>query len=169
MGFTMKKLSKQVLAGVFALSLLSTAANAGVKVRADELAQVETVAVVGYSFWRDVEMEGGSPFKMKNEVIELTDTDAEYLMMQEADERVLEALQALGTFIVLPREEVLAKELVSGSAKSDMSEKSSTRGWGDQDNGVSVEVEAGRANPDEFYAGLLSGFMADLNKDLSQK
>ncbi len=256
LGFTMKKLSQQVLAGVFALALLSTAANAGVKVRVDEVAQIETVAVVGYSFWRDVEREEASIFKMKQDVIELTDTDAEYLMMQEADERVLEALQTLGTFTVLPREEVLAnelyqsetkdpeskmalnwyfpkgyqviklkkknavklcealgvdavvliefkhgggskgsswggvysksktvialggeitmfdrngKELISGSAKSDSLEKSSTRGWGDQDNGVSVEVEAGRANPDEFYAGLLSSYMSELNEDLSQK
>jgi len=256
MGYTMKKLSQQVLTGVFALTLLSTAANAGIKVRVDEIAQVETVAVVGYSFYRDVELEEASFTKMKREVIELTDTDAEYLMMQEADERVLEMLHGLGTFTVMPREEVLANEfyqsetkdpekklalnwyfpkgyqviklkkknakalcealgvdavvmiefkhaggtkgsswggvynkskkligldgeitmfdrngteLISGSAKSEKLEKSSTRGWGDQDNGVSVEVEAGRANPDEFYAGLLSGFMADLEKELSHQ
>jgi hypothetical protein len=72
MGFTMKKSLQQVLAGIFALTLLSTAANAGVKFRADEVAQIETVAVVGYSFWRDVEFEDASPFKMKQEVIELT-------------------------------------------------------------------------------------------------
>jgi len=252
----MKKTLQQVLAGIFALTLLSTAANAGVKVRVDEMAQVKTVAVVGYSFYRDVEMQEASFTKMKPEVIELTDTDAEYLMMQEADERVLEMLQGLGTFTVMPREEVLANELyqsetkdpekklalnwyfpkgyqviklkkknakalcealgvdavvliefkhaggsqgsswggvynkskkliglngeitmfdrngtelISGSAKSDKLEKSSTRGWGDQDNGVSVEVEAGRANPDEFYAGLLSGFLADLNNELSHQ
>lgn len=256
MGFTMKKSLQQVLAGVFALTLLSTAAYAGVKVSADEVAQIETVAVVGYSFYRDVELEKASFTKLKREVVELTDTDAEYLMMQEADDRVMEMLQALGTFTVMPREEVLAnefyqaetkdpeskmalnwyfpkgyqviklkkknavklcealgvdavvliefkhaggsqgsswggvynksktlialngeitmfdrngKELISGSAKSEKLEKSSTRGWGDQDNGVSVEVEAGRANPDEFYAGLLSGFMADLNKELSHQ
>ena len=252
----MKKSLQQVLAGMFAVTLLSTAANAGVKVRIDELAQIETVAVVGYSFWRDVEFEEASVFKMKQEVIELTDTDAEYLMMQEADERVLEALQGLGTFTVIPREEVLAnglyqsetkdpeskmalnwyfpkgyqviklkkknamalcealgvdavvliefkhgggskgsswggvyskkttvialggeitmfdrngKELISGSAKSEMMEKDKSRGWGDQDNGVSVEVDAGKANPDEFYPGLLSGFLADLNNDLSDQ
>ena len=256
MGFTMKKLLQQVLAGVFALTLLSTAANAGVKVRADEVAQIETVAVVGYSFWRDVEFEDASLFKMKQEIIELQDTDAEYLMMQEADERVLEALQSLGTFTVIPREEVLAnelyqsetkdpesklalnwyfpkgyqviklkkknavalcealgvdavvliefkhaggtkgsnwggvyskkktiialngeitmfdrtgKELISGSAKSEKLEKGSTRGWGDQDNGISVEVDAGKANPDEFYPGLLSSYLHELNKELSQK
>jgi hypothetical protein len=256
LGFTMKKLSQQVLAGVIALTLLSTAANAGVKVRVDEVAQIETVAVVGYSFWRDVEFEEASLFKMKQEAIELTDTDAEYLMMQEADERVLEALRALGTFTVIPREEVLAnelyqsetkdpesklamnwyfpkgyqviklkkknavalcealgvdavvliefkhgggtkgsswggvyskektltslkgeitmfdrngKELISGSTKSETLEKGSTRGWGNQDNGVSVEVDAGKANPDEFYPGLLSSYMSELNEDLSQK
>jgi len=256
LGFTMKKLSQQVLAGVFALTLLSTAANAGVKVRADELAKIETVAVVGYSFFRDVQFEDASVFKMKQEAIELKDTDAEYIMMQEADDRVLEALQGLGSFSVIPREDVLAnevyqsetkdpesklamnwyfpkgyqviklkkknavalcealgvdavlliefkhaggstgsnwggiynktktkfaldgeitmfdrngKELISGSAKSESMERDSTRGWGNQDYGISVEVEAGSAKPDEFYPGLLNGFMADLNKDLSQQ
>lgn len=252
----MNKLSQQVIAGIFALALLSTAANAGVKVSVDEMAQVETVAVVGYSFHRDVELEEASFTKLTREVIELTDTDAEYLMMQEADERVLEMLQGLGTFTVMPREEVLAnelyqsetkdpeskmalnwyfpkgyqviklkkknakalcealgvdavvliefkhaggtqgsnwggiynkskkliglngeitmfdrngKELISGSAKSEKLEKSSTRGWGSQDNGVSVEVEAGRADADEFYASLLSGFLTDLEKELSHQ
>lgn len=255
-GFTMKKLLQQVFTSVFVLTLLSTAANAGVKVRADEVAQIETVAVVGYSFYRDVEMEKASITKFKRDVIELTDTDAEYLMMQEADDLVLEALQTLGTFTVLPREEVLANEfyqsetkdpekklalnwyfpkgyqviklkkknakalcealgvdavvliefkhaggsqgsswggvynksktlialngeitmfdrngteLISGSAKSEKLEKSSSRGWGDQDSGISVDVEAGRANADEFYAGLLSGFMADLENELSHQ
>ena len=251
----MKKLLQQVLAGVFAITLLSAAANAGVKVRGEEVAKIETVAVVGYSFWRDPQYEEASLFKMKQEIIELKETDAEYIMMQEADERVLEALQSLGTFSVIPREEVLAnelyqsetkdpesklianwyfpkdyrviklkkknavalcealgvdavvliefkhaggtkgstwggvyskkkteialqgeitmfdrngKELISGSTKSEKMEKGSTRGWGDQDNGISVEVEAGSADPDEFYPGLLSSYLDNLNKDLSK-
>ena len=61
------------------------------------------------------------------------------------------------------------KEVISGSVKSEKLEKGSTRGWGDQDNGVSVEVEAGSANPDEFYPGLLSSYLHELNKDLSQE
>ncbi len=113
----MKKSLQQVLTSVFALTLLSTAANAGVKVSADEVAQIETVAVVGYSFYRDVELEKASLSKMKRDVIELTDTDAEYLMMQEADEHVLEMLKGLGTFTVMPREEVLANELYQSETK----------------------------------------------------
>ena len=251
----MNKVLLQVLAGFFAVTLLSTVSVAAVKVRGAEVAQIETVAVVGYSFWRDVQFEEASLFKMKQEVIELQETDAEYIMMQEADERVLEVLQGLGTFSVIPREEVLAnelyqsetkdpesklilnwyfpkdyrviklkkkkavalcealgvdavvliefkhaggtkgsswggvyskkrteialngeitmfdrtgKEVISGSVKSEKLEKGSTRGWGDEDNGISVEVEAGSANPDEFYPGLLSSYLDKLNKDLSQ-
>ena len=113
----MNKVFQQVLAGIFAITLLATAANAAVKVREADVAKIETVAVVGYSFWRDVEFEDASPFKMKQEVIELQDTDAEYIMMQEADDRVLEVLQALGTFTVIPREEVLANELYLSETK----------------------------------------------------
>ena len=249
----MKKLLQQVLAGVFAITLLSAAANAGVKVSDAEMAKIETVAVVGYSFWRDVQYEEASLFKMKQEIIELQETDAEYLMMQEADERVLEALQGLGTFTVTPREEVLANDLyqsetkdpesklianwyfpkdyrviklkkknavalcealgvdavvliefkhsggkkssgfggvytkskteialkgditmfdrtgnevISGSIKSEKLLRESSRGWGDQDSGISVEVDAGTANMDEFYYGLLSSYLEELNKDL---
>ena len=252
----MKKLLQQVLAGIFAITLLSTAANAGVKVRAAEVAQIETVAVVGYSFWRDVEFEDASPFKMKQEVIELQETDAEYIMMQEADERVLEALQALGTFSVIPREEVLAnelyqsetkdpesklalnwyfpkdyqviklkkknavalcealgvdavvliefkhaggtkgtgiggiynktkteialkgeitmfdrsgKEVISGSVKSEKLLRGTSHGWGDQDSGISINTEHDAPNMDEFYPGLLSSYLLELDKNLSQK
>ena len=251
----MKKLLQQVLVGVFAITLLSAAANAGVKVRAAEVAKIETVAVVGYSFWRDPQREEASLFKMKQEIIELKETDAEYIMMQEADERVMEVLQGLGTFSVIPREEVLENELyqsstkdpeskltanwyfpkdyrviklkkknaialcealgvdavvliefkhaggtkgsswggvyskkkteialqgeitmydrtgtevISGSTKSEKLLRESSRGWGDQDSGISVEVDAGTANMDEFYYGLLSSYLDKLNKDLSK-
>lgn len=249
----MKKLLQQVLAGVFAITLLSTAANAGFKVRAAEVAKIETVAVVGYSFWRDVQFEEASLFKMKQEIIELQETDAEYIMMQEADERVLEVLQGLGTFTVIPREAVLANEVyqsetkdpeskltlnwyfpkdyrviklkkknaialcealgvdavvliefkhaggkksssfggvytksrteialkgeitmfdrtgnevISGSTKSEKLLRGTSHGWGDQDNGGAVEIEHDAENMDEFYFGLLSSYLEELNKDL---
>ena len=41
-------------------------------------------------------MEEGSLFNPKAGFVELTEEDPEYLMMQEADEHVLEALQTLG-------------------------------------------------------------------------
>jgi hypothetical protein len=106
----------QVLAIFLAVTALNSAAVAGIKVHGD-VSQIKTVAVVGYSFYRDVEMEVGSPFKPKAGFVELTEEDPEYLMMQEADERVLEVLQALGTFSVMPREDVLANELYQSSTK----------------------------------------------------
>lgn len=112
----MHKLLLPVLAGIFAVTLLSTNASAAVKVEGD-LSQIQTVAVVGYSFYRQVQMEEASPFKLKPEFVELAEDDPEYLMMQVADERVLEALQALGTFSVIPREEVLANEFYQSSTK----------------------------------------------------
>ena len=112
----MHNLLRQILAGVFAVTMLSTNAGAAVKVQGD-LSQLKTVAVVGYSFYRDVQMEKANPFKLKPESAELAEDDPEYLMMQVADERVLEAVQALGTFSVIPREEVLANEFYQSSTK----------------------------------------------------
>ena len=252
----MKNLLQQVLAGIFAITLLATTANAGFKVRAADMAEIETVAVVGYSFWREVQMEEASITKFKREVIELKDTDAEYLMMQEADDRVMEMLQGLGSFAVLPREEVLAnelyqsetkdpesklalnwyfpkdyqviklkkknavalcealgvdavvliefkhaggtkgsgiggiynktkteialkgeitmfdrsgKEVISGSVKSEKLLRGTSQGWGDQENGISINTEQDAPNMDEFYPGLLSSYLLELDKNLSQK
>lgn len=106
----------QFLLVVLAVTAFNHAAVAGVKVQGD-LSQIQTVAVVGYSFYRDVQMEVGNPFKPKAGFVELTEEDPEYLMMQEADERVLEALQALGTFSVMPREDVLANDYYQSSTK----------------------------------------------------
>jgi hypothetical protein len=114
--FMINRVLLQVLAVFLAVTALNSAAVAAVKVHGD-VSQIQTVAVVGYSFYRDVEMEVGTPFKPKAGFVELTEEDPEYLMMQEADERVLEALQALGTFSVMPREEVLANEFYQSSTK----------------------------------------------------
>jgi len=251
----MNKVFQQALVGVFAATLLSTVSVAAVKVRGAEVAEIKTVAVVGYSFWRDVQMEPASITKFKREVVELKDTDAEYLMMQEADERVMEVLQGLGTFSVIPREEVLAnelyqsetkdpesklslnwyfpkgyqviklkkknamalsealgvdavvliefkhaggtkgssfggvysktkteialegeitmfnssgKEVISGATKSEKLLRGTSHGWGDQDNGISVNTEQDAPNIDEFYYGLLSSYLIELDKGLSQ-
>ena len=251
----MKNLLQQVLAGIFAITLLATTANAGLKVRAAEMAEIETVAVVGYSFWRDVQMEKASITKFKQEVVELKDTDPEYLMMQEADERVMEMLQGLGAFDVIPREQVLSnelyqsetkdpesklalnwyfpkdyqviklkkknavalcealgvdavvliefkhaggtkgtgiggiynktkteialqgeitmfdsngKEVISGATKSEKLLRGTSQGWGDQDNGISVNTEQDAPNIDQFYSGLLNSYLVELDKSLSQ-
>lgn len=110
----MRKLFLQVLAGTLAVTSLSTTSGAAVKVR-DDLSQIGTVAVVGYSFYRDVQMEKASPFKLKREFVQLTEDDPEYSMMQVADERVLAAMQELGSFSVVPREEVLGNEFYQSS------------------------------------------------------
>ena len=112
----MNRVLLQFLIGIFAVTLLSTGARAEVKIRGD-LGHIETVAVVGYSFYRDVQFEEASPFKMKQEPIQLTENDPEYLLMQVADERVLEALQVLGPFTFMPREEVLASEYYQAETK----------------------------------------------------
>ena len=251
----MNKVFQQALVGVFAATLLSTVSVAAVKVRGAEVAEIKTVAVVGYSFWRDVQMEPASITKFKREVVELKDTDAEYLMMQEADERVMEVLQGLGTFSVIPREEVLAnelyqsetkdpesklslnwyfpkgyqviklkkknamalsealgvdavvliefkhaggtkgssfggvysktkteialegeitmfnssgKEVISGTTKSEKLLRGTSQGWGDQDNGISVNTEQDAPNIDQFYSGLLNSYLVELDKSLSQ-
>ncbi|MDH3430904.1 MAG: hypothetical protein OEQ14_12930 [Gammaproteobacteria bacterium] len=97
----MNRVLLQVIASIFAITILSADAGAKVKVKGD-LSQIRTVAMVGYSFWRHVPMH---------------EDDSEYAMMEVADERVLEAVQALGTFNIIPREDVLANEFYQSSTK----------------------------------------------------
>lgn len=104
----MNRLLLQVLISFFAVTLLGANSYGAVKVSGD-LGHVKTVAVIGYSFYRDVQFESEKPWS-KPEIPELTEDDPEYALMQVADERVLELLQTLGTFTVVPREEVLANE-----------------------------------------------------------
>jgi hypothetical protein len=54
------------------------------------------------------------------------------------------------------------KELISGSAKSQALPRNTTQGWGDQDNGVSIEKHQEVANMDEFWSALLDGFLAQM-------
>lgn len=107
----MDKVLLRILTGFIALTLSSTVATAAVKVRGD-MSHIETVAVVGYSFLREVQVT-----RFKRKVITLTEGDPEYIMMQEADERVMKALQTLGPFTVMPREEVLASEFYQDESK----------------------------------------------------
>ena len=106
----------QVLVGVFAFTSLCMSSHATVKVHGD-LGHIKTVAVVGYSFYRDVQIEEPSLTKFKREVIPLTKGGPEYNMMQVADDRVMSALQTLGPFTVMPREEVLANEFYQSETK----------------------------------------------------
>ena len=83
----MKTHREWLFAGITAVSLLSASASAGLKISSPEIAELQSVAVVGYSFYRDVEMEPASLFKFKREVIELKEDDPEFKMMQVADDR----------------------------------------------------------------------------------
>lgn len=97
----MNRVLLKIFAGIFAIVLLCADAGAKVKVRGD-LSQIRTAAVVSYSFWRHIPKH---------------EDDSEYAMMKVADERVLEAVQALGTFNIIPREDVLANEFYQSSTK----------------------------------------------------
>jgi hypothetical protein len=103
----MQIVSKLMVALVAILALIPTAA-AKVKVDDAGIAKIESVALIGYSFYRNVEMEPTSPFKLKPEFIKLTPEDPEYLMMQEASGRVLEVIQMKQAFEVIPQGEVFA-------------------------------------------------------------
>ena len=91
-----------------AILMLTPGAAAKMKVDDTGIATIETVALVGYSFYRSVEMEPASPFKLKREFVELTSEDPEYLMMQEAGGRVIEALQKTKAFEVTAQGDVFA-------------------------------------------------------------
>lgn len=97
----------------FALTLcavlfLGSAASASVKVNSEALAEVQKVALVGYSFYRVVEMEPASPFKLKRQFVELRPEDPEYLMMQEADSLVVAQLQKVKAFELHSQKEVFS-------------------------------------------------------------
>jgi hypothetical protein len=177
-------------------------------------------------------------------------------MMQEADERVMEMLQGLGEFEIIPREDVLAnelyqsgtkdpeskmalnwyfpkgyqviklkkknavalceelgvdavvliefkhaggtsgssfggvynkskteialqgeitmfnssgKEVISGATKSEKLLRGTSQGWGDQDNGISINTEQDAPNIDEFYHSLLDSYLISLSNSLSKQ
>lgn len=113
----MKKLVARLATLLSAILIVTAGATARIKVDKVGLADVQTVALVGYSFLRVLEMEDASPFKLKREFKELKPEDAEYVMMQNADDGVLEVLQNGGTFTVLPYSEVFESELYQSSTK----------------------------------------------------
>ena len=65
----MKPVTLRVLAAIFAVTLLNSAATAAVKVRTEAMSEIETVAVVGYSFNRIVEMDAS--VSMLSSLVEL--------------------------------------------------------------------------------------------------
>lgn len=113
----MKALKSVMLVVVVALLSLSTSAQAGFKIDKAGLAGLETVAVVGYSFFRDVEMEPANPFKFKQEIVELTPEDPEYQMMLVADDRAMEVVGRGASFTIMDPASVLENEVYVKSTK----------------------------------------------------
>jgi hypothetical protein len=105
----MRKIVRSALA-LCAVLLIVPSASARMKVDEQGLDQISSVALVGYSFFRNVEMEPASPFKLKREFIELTPEDPEYQMMELAHARIIEVLRGKKDFELLPQEEVFENE-----------------------------------------------------------
>ena len=104
---------------VITVMLMVTAADAaaGLKISSADIEKLESVAVVGYSFFRDVDMEPASPFKLKREVVQLQADDQEFKMLQVADDRVMEAIRRGGTFTLMDPAAVLTNEIYISSTK----------------------------------------------------
>jgi hypothetical protein len=104
------KIALKITLVLCSIILVVPGASARVKVDNAALSNIESVALVGYSFYRVVEMESASPFKLKPQFVELTPEDPEYLMMQEADNRVVALLQGLQPLTLSPQKEVFENE-----------------------------------------------------------
>ena len=89
----MKILKYSSLCCLSVLMLVSANAWAKFKLNKPEFVALETVALVSTSFGRQ-------------NSIELTDTDPEYIMMQEAGDRILAAVAEKGTFSITPLADV---------------------------------------------------------------
>lgn len=98
------------------LAIAPLPAMAGMKFDAPGVERLASVALVGYSFYRTVELEQSGPFAMPK-IKELKPADPEFRMIEEADDRVLQLLQKAGSFSVLPQEEVFASALYQSSTK----------------------------------------------------
>ena len=89
----MKILKYSTLCCLSVLMLVSASAWAKFKLNKPEFAALETVALVSTSFGRQ-------------NSIELTDIDPEFIMMQEAGDRIIAAIAAKGTFSITPLADV---------------------------------------------------------------
>jgi hypothetical protein len=111
----LKKIDWRLL--LCSLAITPLAASAGVKFNMGEVAKIGSVALVGYSFYRTVEFEESSPFAMQKRIKELKPADPEFIMIEEADDRVMQLLQKAGVFSILPQEDVFANASYQSSTK----------------------------------------------------
>jgi hypothetical protein len=113
----MKIFKQLIVALVLVILVLSSNAFAGLKVDDGKVAELEKIAVVGYSFfrWSDSIFEPASPFSFKKKLRELPADDPEFLVMRHAGDRTLDAIAKGGSFTVLPQSEVFASEQYQAS------------------------------------------------------
>jgi hypothetical protein len=95
--------------------LCSSNAFAVLKVDNAGVAELGKVAVVGYSFYRWDVLEDASVFKFKPIEKVLADDDPEYLVMQHAGNRTMQAIAKGGSFTVIPHSEVVENPLYQTS------------------------------------------------------
>jgi hypothetical protein len=100
-----------------AILFLTPGVAAKMKVDDAGISKIESIALVGYSFYRVVEMEPASPFKLKRGFVELTSDDPEFLMMQAASGRVIEVLQKTIDFDLAQQEDVFGNEQYQSLSK----------------------------------------------------
>jgi hypothetical protein len=112
----MKLLTRTTLP-LLAILLISPSTFARLKIDTSKLNQIESVALVGYSFFRDVEMEPPSLSNLKPKAVQLSPYDPEYKMMQEAAERIVEKLQKVQPFELVSKETVFANEQYQSLSK----------------------------------------------------
>jgi len=110
--FRVKIIRYPVFAFVSFCLLLSSNAFAGLKVDEAKVAELGKIAVVGYSFfrWSDSIFEPASPFAFKKTPRELPADDPEFLVMQHAGNRTLDAIAKGGSFTVIPSSEIFPNE-----------------------------------------------------------
>jgi hypothetical protein len=112
----MKTFTRSALA-FFIITLIGPSAFAGLKIDKTGLHEVESIALVGYSFFRRVEMEPASPFKLKPQEIELGPGDPEYQMMHSAADQIVEILQKTHSFELVSKETVFSNERYQALSK----------------------------------------------------
>ena len=138
----MKKTVVQLILAVFAITLLSHGAFAKVNIDKAGLANLEKVAVVGYSFNRDLEEQEFNPFKkQQKDVNALTPESPEFIMIQLALPSVLEILQKGGAFEVIPQSEVFENDLYQSSTKDPSSKLSISWYFPDQYRVIKLKKE----------------------------
>jgi hypothetical protein len=111
----MKIIRQFVFAAISLAMLFSSNAFAGLKIDNAGITELSKVAVVGYSFFRWDVLEDASVFKLKRTEKVLADDDPDFLVMQHAGNRTMQAIGKGGAFTVIPHSEVVENPLYQTS------------------------------------------------------